>query len=254
MTLATSEPTQPGHTGPSLVRGLAMQPHPHVLRRPSHKADAAAVANAPVRSFDEGVAEGLQRGIAQGRALALAQVESARAAAIEQGHAEGLRAGHAQAEREAQKALETAHAHTQQAAQQRLARLDALLASVANAANQAIAAAHDDLVALAFEATCKVIGAAALTREGVSAQVAKLLADHRHKSSLALHLHPADAALLRETGVPGPDGERVTIVADSYMPMGGVQLRSSEGSLDARLDTQLQAWRESMLALRQERA
>jgi len=247
-----------------VVRGMAVQALPHLLRRPKRDLSAArnaAPAESESRSFEDGLAEGLQRGLAQGGELAAlqfmreqqAEIMAAHAEALEHGRAEGLRAGRAQAEREALQSQDIFNASAKQTLEQRMARLDELIVSASLAIANASALAEDDLVALAYEAGCAVVGAAAFTREGVASQVARLVANHGHKKSLRIHLHPDDVAALLELNPAWLAHENVSLIADSRMETGGVQLRSSEGSLDARLDTQLQAWRDSMQALRRER-
>ena len=87
-------------------------------------------------------------------------------------------------------------------------------------------------------------------RTGVVA-VAKLLVQHGTKDQLAVHVHPSDAALL----AAGRDGnEAWRWVADDAVQLGGVILRSPEGSLDARLEIQLAALREALLKTRAQRA
>ena len=82
--------------------------------------------------------------------------------------------------------------------------------------------------------------------------VKQLIAQQERRAQVVVHLHPDDLdALSREDR--GSDDGAWQWVGDSSVQLGGVILRSPEGSLDARLETQLAALREALLAVRRER-
>ena len=78
-----------------------------------------------------------------------------------------------------------------------------------------------------------------------------MLREHGSRTPLAVHVHPDDFEWMSHT----PPGRAVAWewVADPSIALGGVVLRSPQGSLDARLDTQMRALAEALLAQREER-
>jgi flagellar assembly protein FliH len=111
-------------------------------------------------------------------------------------------------------------------------------------------------VALAFAAACSVLGDTALNAAGVRGALRGALAQLRTRPLVALRVHPQDLQLLRSDsaiaelitrhGAAGALQWR----ADEQVVLGGCVLETAEGTLDARLETQLEALRASLLATR----
>lgn len=181
-----------------------------------------------------------------------AEFQHAREQALRAGHedglrtgrAEGLRQGRAEAAAQARTALEKAveeAVRPLQAEQQRLRELgDSLQAAVADAVH----AAHDEMIALAFEAICRILGDHALRPDTVRAQLAQLVARHATRETVAVHVHPQDRELLADALPDTP------WIADPEVALGGCMLRGTAGALDARLETMLAACRAVLLQAR----
>ena len=241
----------------ALIRGAHVSERAVVLgvRRPGH-AEAEPVARpaptgtgadpCPVGARLESAApeaawlESERRKIADELRLELdARLEREAEEARKAGHAEGVEQGRAEALREAS---EQAAAGTR------------ALAAVAKHAEREIEGAQDLLVGIAFEAVCKLLGARALEREAVAGMVHEVIARVKRDEAMLVRLHPQDCALLRgAAGDPRGDGDRhfkVELVADDKVALGGCLVETEGGLLDARLETQLERLRATLLDAR----
>jgi flagellar assembly protein FliH len=261
-----------------VLRGIRLHSQPHALKRPvvtvteslattppsgldqlaaSDVLESEAASHA---AYEAGFADGRKQGFVAGQAAATAEgaralraaLEETRAQAAIEGRLEGLAKGRDEGHAQASQVRNLAQAQADEAARDRLDRLDRVLQAVIAQTAQQLEQAEDDLVALSHEAVCRILGTQAAQPERLRSMVAHLLAQHGLRAQLAVHVHPDDlAALLLEAG---QDGERPwRWVGDSAVQLGGVVLRSPEGSLDARLETQLAALGETLLAVRRNR-
>jgi flagellar assembly protein FliH len=262
----------------SVLRGVTLHAQPHALVRPGRPGAIAAPAKVhpmtpsargepamdpgpdrTTRTDEQAFADGRQDGYAAGHAAAVAEgrqalqeaIDLERARAADEGRATGLAEGRQQAQAELERArLEAADA-ANAAVEQRLSRLDDLLDGLAADLAKRLAEAEDDLVALGHEALCRILGEEAATPAAMRAMVKHLLARHGQRAQLAVHVHPDDLDALSQDG--GAAGEAWRWVGDNSVQLGGVILRSPEGSLDARLETQLSALGEALLMVRRDR-
>jgi len=96
---------------------------------------------------------------------------------------------------------------------------------------------------LALACMTRLLGKAMATREGALACIRQVLDEQPEMVDAELRVHPSDAAavqsLLGEASMNRWDGLR--IVADPRVSLGGCQLRTARGDLDARIET---LWRE----------
>ncbi|WP_158412970.1 FliH/SctL family protein [Holophaga foetida] len=114
-----------------------------------------------------------------------------------------------------------------------------------------LAALEDEMVALSFSAICRVLGEKIVRREVVAAKVRHAIEQCCGSGAysplvglVAIHVHPKDYEGLetdpvlaqwlqkRQGGIPA-------WVPDDQVRLGGCIVRSSQGSLDARLETEL---------------
>jgi flagellar assembly protein FliH len=203
-------------------------------------------ATGPASANDGGASErrGYDEGLAQGRAQAAEEARQA-AARADQALQKATRELEARFEQQAQAARERGE-QEQATLKARLQKLDTLLATVPAQIEARLADAEDDMLALCFESVCKILGAHAVTPEGIRAQLAHVRTGLRGKPLVAVHLHPDDLAVLRDATaaaggpLPAEDGE-VQWVADPALALGGCILQSPQGGIDARLETQLRA-------------
>jgi flagellar assembly protein FliH len=227
----------PGLTSAAVWRELPLEAAPVRLRR-----GLASPAPTPAMPPEE---EGFQRGYAQG-------LDEGRAQGLLEGHEEGLRQGQAEAAQAARAQAAEAVAAALLPLQERQQQVLALAQALEQALPQALDAAEEEMVALVFEALCRMIGAAGPNPASVQAQVAALLAQARLEPPLEVCVHPQDAALL--AACPAQSGQTANWRADPQVALGGCVVRTRAGGLDLRLETLLQGCKEALLATRARRA
>jgi flagellar assembly protein FliH len=214
--------------------------------------DDGTVSMAIEQAHRDGLARGHESGLHEGRSQGLAAAsQEALQAGFEEGRQRGLAEGRAQAAEEAQRHLQA----LQQEAASRLQRIDALQAAWAQQLREQLAqrlvAAEDDMVALCHEVVCRLFGTAALdprmAAQSVRASVATWLeATGAEAAQLTVRVHPDDLAMLQADGELAAWLERqglrgVHWQPDAEVAWGGCVLRSPQGLLDARLETQFAA-------------
>lgn len=153
--------------------------------------------------------------------------------AFAKGHAEGRAQGLAAAEREMRPQI--------QQLQARIERLDIIINSLARPLNELDAEVEDQLLQLALS-----IGRHLVRRE-LRIDPSQVIAIIRETVALLpasardvrVHLHPEDAAVVREK-LAAPVGERVwTIAEDPVMGRGGCRVTTETAQIDARLETRI---------------
>lgn len=215
-------------------------PPPAARTAPSPEQPASAPGAEWLDTAPVSPAEGLQREIdREAEEQAFRQrLEAERLAALERAEAEGFAAG--------QRRGEALHA-------EQLEVLAGLIASTGAALEAGIAGSEDVLVEIAFEAAGKILGEAMLQREGVVAIVREILRGVRERERLVVRVSPADHAALaahRAQLLQGEDGRTIDLVADERVALGGCLVETTGGTLDGRLETQLQRLAETLSGAR----
>ncbi len=191
---------------------------------------------------DAGTAEESARITEQEReAILFAQVEAATEAARESGYAEGYEAGRQAAD------VEFAG---------RLAALDEVIASAKSALEGGIGGVEEVGINIVFEAVAKILGQAMAREEGVVFAVREVIAHAKERNNLIVRVSPDDFLLLernRSKLLEGSEGN-VEMVADDRVSLGGCLLEAAGGSLDGRLEVQIQQLRDMLLDVRHRRA
>lgn len=280
----------------TLMRGVLVHEEPHTLKKPQPSAQVAAPlqavqaasavsmarpageqphmaggnetfsAAALERARREAFEEGRARGQAQGKEEALSEargqaLEQAGAQARDEGYQDGLRRAQESAQARVQEAVAAMERQLRDAHSERIRRLEQLAAALPAAIEGRLAQAEDDMLALAFEALCRLLGEQAASAEGLRAHLQQALQSWRSRAALSVHLHPddvellqRDAALLRSLPLTGGgDAPAVHWVADAEVALGGCVLRSADGGLDARLEVQMQGLKDALLRIRSAR-
>ena len=151
----------------------------------------------------------------------------------EEAFAKGRAEGMAAVEREMRPQL--------QQLQARIERFDSIMATLAQPLQQLDSEVEDQLVQLALTV------ARHLVRRELRIEPAQVIAIIRETVALLpasardvrVHLHPEDAAVVREK-LAAPTGERVwTIVEDPVMSRGGCRVTTETAQIDARLETRI---------------
>ena len=161
------------------------------------------------------------------------ELEAVEHRAYEEAFAKGRAEGLAAAEREMRPQL--------QQLQTRIERFDAILAVLAQPLQQMDSEVQDQLVQLAL-----TVGRHLVRRE-LRIEPAQVIAIIRETVALLpasardvrVHLHPEDAAVVREK-LAAPTGERAwTIAEDPVMSRGGCRVTTETAHIDARLETRI---------------
>ena len=243
-----------------LLRGVALHTQPRVLGRPQRPAPAVPIAaangeplsaapDAQPRPVAAGPAGPMPAGPAWDEALAQARAEG-----LQQGREAGLQLGLKDAQARLDEATEAAQAAAAAKLEResarlskqwsdRLARLDALLESFESQMSRCWAHLEVDAAELAFEVACRVLGDAAGRRRLIEDMVAQAMSGLRGQTQ-RVRLSAADLALIdqAEAGTAGLRSRYPGIewVADPMVQAGGCLIDGEGGTLDARLDVQLQ--------------
>lgn len=161
------------------------------------------------------------------------ELEDVEKRAYEEAYAKGRAEGLASAEREMRPQL--------QQLQARIERLDSIIGTLARPLHDMDAVVEDQLVQLALTV------AKHLVRRELRIDPSQVIAIIRETVALLpasvrdvrVHLHPEDAAVVREK-LAAPAGERVwTIVEDPVMGRGGCRVTTDTAQIDARLETRI---------------
>lgn len=170
-------------------------------------------------------------------AAATMRLDEARRKAEQEGFKEGLRLGETQAVERLAGSLDQARK---------------LIESLGQQSGKLLEGLDPVVFELVFEATCKILGEAAVSRDGVFGVVEQVLAKARDAAVLRLRLNPSDVRLLMTGGLAGtPVLDGVELVPDGSVESGCV-IETASGSLDGRLDTQLRAFADCLLASRRQ--
>lgn len=173
-------------------------------------------------------------------AALIEQIEAERIEILEQAYREGYRVGEDAGRNEAQ------HAYDEQ-----IGTLREVTASMRSAFEVFLNDAEDLLVEIAFASVCKILGRAFCEREGVSAVVREVIEQVREREQLIVRLAPDDFALLTEENAAlGAETWNAQLKPDERVTLGGCLIDSPSGTLDGRLETQLQRLREVLVAAR----
>ncbi|SEO66695.1 flagellar assembly protein FliH [Luteibacter sp. UNC138MFCol5.1] len=162
----------------------------------------------------------------------VAEIEAIERQAREEGFSAGLAEGRAMAKRELA---------------EQVARLDALVAAVQRPFADLDDEVAGDLAQLATVIAERVLGYEIATRPEMIVDVVRQAVDALPAATrhLKIHLHPADAALVREHR-SSLDHEG-TVVDDAALSRGDVRLESGHSRLDGRVRTRMAAVIDSVL-------
>jgi flagellar assembly protein FliH len=132
-----------------------------------------------------------------------------------------------------------------------LARASGWLAAAVAQRDRLLAEAEPELVDLALAIARRVVGAAAEREAGVALESAsRVLAAARGRRSIALHVHPDDAAEVRRAEprlAAALGGRGLLVVDDASVGRGGARVVTEAGTVDGRLELQLEALRHALL-------
>jgi flagellar assembly protein FliH len=127
----------------------------------------------------------------------------------------------------------------------------ALIESLAQSREELLNEVEDDVIAIVFRAVTTIIGNTVAEQAGVVEVVRRVIAQVRDRDGLVVRVSSRDFEVAREASGYGKRlGARVEVVAEPRILPGGCLVESSAGTLDGRLEVQLQSLRELLLGLR----
>lgn len=171
----------------------------------------------------------------------LEQSKRALAVAAEAAEKEGYAKGLAKAEQESARYI----------AQQRV-ELEELLNGLRDAKRALLGDAQDDIVEATYAAICKILGSELVkpevARDAVMSTLSRLKGD---SETMTVRVSKRDKPLL-DTLVSGMDASKRRFVfeADDTVLLGGCVIRGERGTLEARLDIQLEALKRLLITCR----
>lgn len=177
---------------------------------------------------------------------AQAQADQIRDAAREDGHAKGLEEGRMTGARQAHdEALPQALGAAKNQLTQLTSALAAGLREFDAAKRTLLAHAEASLLDLALSIAKRVCKQAALANPIVAVgNLREVLTLARHERDIAVHVNPAQHALLQQAAPKILEDLRrldhVNVVADEAVTAGGCVLHSSTGTIDAQIEPQLE--------------
>jgi flagellar assembly protein FliH len=180
--------------------------------------------------------------LAQARESVLAQFKQEAETARELGRQRGMQEGRAAGAEEARREAEA-----------ELARIRSIGGKLQGALGAGIEGLEEVAVEIAFEAVCKMLGSAAVSRDGIRALVQEAAGRVASTERIKVRLHPGDLAALQTAGaldtVLAPQ-QGAHWAADKSIELGGCVIETDGGTLDARLETQVERLRAALLAAR----
>lgn len=223
----------------------------HTLTRPSRGTMTNMAAPAvSAQTHEERLAAAeraaYEQGCAHGRQGVL---EQERARQRQAGYAEGMQAGLEQGRQSGEQTV-------RQAAAERLRQIEHVLQALPAQLDALLAAAEDDMLALSMEALHRFLGEHATQTNVIQAMLSVAIRDYRTRRKITVHLHPQDYQLVKDdqdfcTWLSHQEASaQLTLAANQEVRLGGVMLNSSEGTLDARLESQLQLLHGALLRQR----
>ncbi len=159
------------------------------------------------------------------------------------------------AEREGyERGLQKAAVESERQRKEELQHLRALVDSLEAERNRFAGKLEDAAVEIVFESLVRLLGQAFASATGVAAAVREVIEQHAAgQKSLAVRMAPSDLQLLGEEGLAAiRSGQRadVQFEADDRIQPGGCLIDMPSGSLDARLDLQLERLKQALLDAR----
>ncbi len=183
-----------------------------------------------------------RQNLEQERQEFLAEIESLKAEAKEEakqsGYREGLKEGLISAENE----------HDE-----KMNELDSAIESLKQLYSKEISGLEDICLELVFESLVKVLGSELQKPEVVMQAVKQVISKARDTNKMTLHVSRKDYEVIsqnKEELQSLVQGATVEIVPDSRVMLGGCLLESPDGSMDGRLEMQLQRLKEIFMNVR----
>ena len=140
---------------------------------------------------------------------------------------------------------------------QQFEALRLLLGSVRDARQRHVEDIGDEALEIVFVAVTKILGTGFATREAVVAAVREAIRCCKERGRMLVKVAPQDFEWLnarRRELLEDGSATEVELVADTQVKWGGCVIEGASGNLDARLETQMQRLRDTLLCARESSA
>jgi flagellar assembly protein FliH len=262
----TRKPSSPA----KVLSDVVMHSQPHSLVRP--KREAKVPAQKTVNYGDKPAQTAPTDMAMQNKAPAISPeptLDELRTLAYREGYAKGMQEGHAagkqvgfdvglEAGRES--GMRTGQSDLQTISEQKSERFDQLIKAISDEIIHRLYMVEEEMVSLVYGTICRVVGQVAASEDGVRQIILQAISELRNRPMASIRLCPDDFAWMQEdkhfsTILSQLDrGAGVQILADDRVKLGGCIIDSPEGSLDARLEIQLQKISATLLQVFRARA
>lgn len=229
-----------------IIRAAALAAEPRRLQRVAPAVSVRHVApatGAPLPPAAPSGATSLPATVAEPPSLSEEELQQRYAGPLarlrQQAQEQGYAAGMAHAEQVVQQAID-----------QHGERVGALAAALQRTQEELWHTVHDRALEVAYAAVCQLLGQDSMQPEIVQALVTQAVAQCREQQGLTVRLHPRDLELLQACA-PSPVLAGMALQADATLTCGGCMIDGLYGSLDARLERQLERLRAVLLGFRQ---
>jgi flagellar assembly protein FliH len=135
----------------------------------------------------------------------------------------------------------------------RIDRLDGVIAAFEDARAECLANAEDDAVAIAFEAVLRMLGDNRASLDVIAEVVFSIRGDQASSEPITVRVNSNDyEALIAEPAIIALEDEqqKIRLIEDPRIGMGGCIVETDRGSLDARIETQIDRLRKILLEVR----
>jgi flagellar biosynthesis/type III secretory pathway protein FliH len=135
----------------------------------------------------------------------------------------------------------------------RIDRLDRVIVAFEDAQAECLANAEDDAVAIAFEAALRMLGDKRASLDVVAEVVSSVRGDQSSSEPITVRVNSNDyEALIAEPAIIALEDEqqKIRLIEDPRITMGGCIVETDRGALDARIETQIDRLRKTLLEAR----
>lgn len=213
---------------PLPISHAAPLPEPDATSAPATEIETAKRA-AHEAGYAEGLAQGFEQGFQNGD---------------EKGRAEGYEAGSVKG-----------HLEATAAQAERIVRFERLIADLEKERSHYLQSMEEEVVEALFTTVCKIVGDTYATSDGMTQILKHSFQQVRERNHAKIILHPDDLAALQAGGHEtqlSAMGTGITLEADETL-IGGCRIAGINGDLDARLETQIDVLKNTLLSVRHSR-
>ena len=142
---------------------------------------------------------------------------------------------------------------------EQIRKLEKLADSFSSAFTERLNALEIDALELSFQVICKIFGQLASSKTGCEGLLNEAFQRMRDQPIALVKMHPYDIALIQHEHAENRtvsetiSSEKIQLIPDSQITLGGCVLEGASGTLDARIETQLSQLKKALQTVRNEK-